>query len=140
MIVLQSTPKHVDVGAIKKKIKSMSGIVNVHDFHIWQLTDGMVICSLHVGIEESADHKFGEMVGEIKSVLHYYGIHSSAIQPEYVALYNSEVMEGEVCGQNCVEECEEDWCCKKDAEVKQSTEYSVSDVSYQNFQTFHEEV
>lgn len=137
--MLQSTPAHIDVAAIKRRVVDINGVINVHDLHIWQLTDGMVICSLHIGVEESADTHFTDMSLHIKSILHEYGIHSSAIQPEYLAMFNSEVMSGEVCAQNCVEECEEDWCCANEKETKPTTEYSVDAVSFQNFQPFHEE-
>jgi zinc transporter 1 len=60
----------------------VEGLVSIHDFHVWQLVDGVVICSIHITVEEGAE--FSEVVEEVKKVLHEFGIHSSAIQPEFV--------------------------------------------------------
>jgi hypothetical protein len=54
----------------------------VHDFHMWQLIDGMTITSVHIAVEEGAD--FTNIVREVRKLLHDYGIHSSSIQPEFV--------------------------------------------------------
>jgi len=64
-------------------LQQLEGVIGLHDFHVWQLTDGMIICSLHIGVEEGVD--FTKLVNEVKRVLHEAGIHSSAIQPEFVA-------------------------------------------------------
>ena len=58
-------------------------MIGVHDFHVWQLVDGMVIASIHVKVQDGCD--FGEIAGKIKKVFHRQGIHSTAIQPEFAA-------------------------------------------------------
>lgn len=107
-ILLQSTPKHIDLKAIKTKIRNIDGVINTHDFHAWQLTDGMVISSLHVVCKHGCN--FEEIAESIKVILHKAGIHSTAIQPEFV---NDLHITSDSCLQNCVEDCAEDWCCKE---------------------------
>ena len=46
---------------------------------------------------------------QTQAVFHKYGVHSTAIQPEF-----TQIMKSKECEQNCVEECAEDWCCKKE--------------------------
>lgn len=40
----------------------------MHDFHVWQLVDGLVISSVHISVEEGAD--FINVVEEIKKIFH----------------------------------------------------------------------
>jgi len=111
MILLQSVPSEIDLEAVRLRTSTVRGVVSVHDLHVWQLVDGMIIASVHLMIEEGTD--VGNVVYQVKQIFHTYGIHSSAIQPEYI---KSTVQKDPYCLQNCVEECEEDWCCKKGAE------------------------
>lgn len=108
VILLQATPTEIDLGSLKEEVRNISGVVNVHDLHCWQLVNDLPICSLHVAIEEGTD--FNTLAVAVKELLHEYGIHSSTIQPEFVHRYSKS---GDVCLQNCVEGCEEEWCCEK---------------------------
>lgn len=105
--------------------------------HMWQLIDGMTITSVHIAVEEGAD--FTNIVKEVRKLLHDYGIHSSSIQPEFVPrttnkvnpLYSDHfliyIQPADYCEENCVQECDEDWCCKKSADKKKKMdkEYSI---------------
>merc|ERR1712137_399719 len=115
-ILLQSVPKHINLNHIKNSILSIDGVFGVHDFHAWQLTDGMVISSMHVVCEEGAP--FNDLSQKIKRVLHKAGIHSTAIQPEYTPMRAGSGHDA--CAQNCVEDCKEDWCCKTPGEEKKA--------------------
>jgi hypothetical protein len=86
IILLQATPTEIDLSSLKEEVRSISGVVNVHDLHCWQLVNDLPICSLHVAIEEGTD--FNILVAEVKELLHEYGIHSSTIQPEFVHRYS----------------------------------------------------
>jgi len=78
---------------------------------MWQLVDGMTIASIHIACEEGVD--FTQLVGEVRKVFHKHGVHSTTIQPEFVP---RNFQESPFCEQNCVRECDEDWCCKKSAD------------------------
>jgi len=115
-ILLQSIPAHIDLEEVQYKINLIEGIVSTHDLHIWQLVDGVVISSVHVSVTEGSDFK--KIVSKIKKVLHSYGIHSSSIQPEFV--HKDTQIVHQFCEEMCVEDCEEDWCCKKPSELSKS--------------------
>jgi len=117
MILLQSTPTEIDIEKLRKSLNKVEGILSIHDFHVWQLVDGMIIASIHVAVEEGAD--FTNLVSEVKRIFHEVGIHSSAIQPEFVP---RNFQEKAFCEQNCVRECDEDWCCKKTADLRKEAE------------------
>jgi len=112
MILLQKVPDEIDMDKLRHKILKIQGVVSQHDLHVWQLVDGMTIASIHVGIDENVEFK--SVVSRIKKIFHSQGIHSTSIQPEFVSISND--FKQDFCVQNCIESCEEEWCCKKTAE------------------------
>jgi len=114
IILLQSTPDEVNMEQIKRKMLKLEGLLSVHDLHVWQLVDGMFISSVHVAVEEGAD--FINLVSEIKKIFHEAGVHSTSIQPEFLPRNAPTTI---FCLQNCVKDCDEDWCCKKTAEISE---------------------
>lgn len=118
MILMQSTPTDFPLKLIRRRIKSVPHVLNIHDFHVWRLVDDLMICSMHISVESSV-RSFDEVVETIKNILHEYGIHSSAIQPEFTQLPNVEESK---CKSNCIQECDADWCCKSVSETESETE------------------
>lgn len=108
IILLQHTGE-VKVGAVRRELQKIEGIISVHDLHVWHLVDGMVIGSVHVACEEGVD--FPHVAAEVKKIFHSHGIHSSTIQPEFVPRSHGQRPN---CEQNCVKDCDEDWCCKEE--------------------------
>ncbi|BCW65560.1 cation transporter [Arthrobacter sp. NicSoilB4] len=53
-VLLEATPKGVDVQLIREHILSVEGVVSVHDIHIWTITSGVPVFSAHVVVEDAA--------------------------------------------------------------------------------------
>lgn len=53
-VLLEATPKGVDVQLIREHILSVDGVVSVHDIHIWTITSGVPVFSAHVVVEDAA--------------------------------------------------------------------------------------
>jgi cobalt-zinc-cadmium efflux system protein len=51
-VLLEATPKGVDVQMIREHILSVEGVVSVHDIHIWTITSGVPVFSAHVVVED----------------------------------------------------------------------------------------
>ena len=51
-IVMQSTPKHLDINKIKSKIESLPEVNNLHHIHAWNLSDREVFFEAHVELTE----------------------------------------------------------------------------------------
>jgi cobalt-zinc-cadmium efflux system protein len=47
-VLLEATPKGVEVQMIREHILSVEGVVSVHDIHIWTITSGVPVFSAHV--------------------------------------------------------------------------------------------
>lgn len=63
------------------ELRNIPGVLSLHDLHIWQLVDGLVIASVHVGCYEDCD--FATLAREVREVFHEHRIHSITIQPEF---------------------------------------------------------
>ncbi|KUM33795.1 cation diffusion facilitator family transporter [Arthrobacter sp. EPSL27] len=53
-VLLEATPKGVDVQLIREHILAVDGVVSVHDIHIWTITSGVPVFSAHVVVEDAA--------------------------------------------------------------------------------------
>lgn len=54
-VLLQATPKGIDLDEVRAHLLLGEGIVDAHDLHAWTLTSGMHVVSAHVVIKPSAD-------------------------------------------------------------------------------------
>ena len=54
-ILLEATPKGVDLDAVRSHIVGATGVVDVHDLHVWTITSGMNVVSAHVVLDDGAD-------------------------------------------------------------------------------------
>jgi zinc transporter 1 len=79
-ILLHKVPHSLNVPALEHSIKSIAGVLAVHDFHVWALDPSRVIGSVHVVLDRSAPYT--KVLDEVKVLLHKAGIHSSTVQPE----------------------------------------------------------
>ena len=80
-ILLQGVPTGISLQEVDEAIREVDGVEDVHDLHIWQLSESKVVASVHV--LASRDHDFMRVAIDIRRALHDRGIHSSTIQPEY---------------------------------------------------------
>jgi len=53
-ILLEATPKDVDVSAVRRHLLEAPGVRDVHDLHLWAITSGMNLVSAHVVVDDSA--------------------------------------------------------------------------------------
>uniref|UniRef100_H2YRV6 Zinc transporter 1 n=1 Tax=Ciona savignyi TaxID=51511 RepID=H2YRV6_CIOSA len=81
LVLLQTVPKHIQLQSVKDKIKTIDGVQEIHDFHIWQLTGEKLVATVHVQCSDS--QVYLRIAKEIKQKLHDEGIHSSTVQPEF---------------------------------------------------------
>lgn len=47
-VLLEGTPKDVDIHALRQSLEKTSGVKNVHDLHVWSLTSSVNAMSAHV--------------------------------------------------------------------------------------------
>ena len=54
-VLLEATPKGIDLEEVRTHIKEATGVADVHDLHAWTITSGMNVVSAHVVLDEGAD-------------------------------------------------------------------------------------
>lgn len=51
-ILLEATPRGVDLVAVREHIVSTPGVLDAHDLHAWMITSGMPVLSVHVVVAD----------------------------------------------------------------------------------------
>jgi cobalt-zinc-cadmium efflux system protein len=46
-ILMQSVPEGIDVAEVQRTMEQISGVVKVHDLHVWSVTSGVFTLSAH---------------------------------------------------------------------------------------------
>jgi len=54
-VLLEATPRGVDLAELRDHVLSTPGVVEVHDLHVWTITSGMPVMSAHVVVDDSVD-------------------------------------------------------------------------------------
>jgi cobalt-zinc-cadmium efflux system protein len=55
-VLLEGTPREVDLEAVRAAMEGVPGIKAVHDLHVWTLTSGVHALSAHAVLQEGAAH------------------------------------------------------------------------------------
>ena len=54
-VLLEATPRGIDMDHVRRHILDAPGVVDCHDLHAWTITSGMNVVSAHVVLAEGAD-------------------------------------------------------------------------------------
>jgi cobalt-zinc-cadmium efflux system protein len=55
-VLLEGTPREVDLAALRATMEGVPGVKTVHDLHVWTLTSGVHALSAHAVLQEGAAH------------------------------------------------------------------------------------
>jgi cobalt-zinc-cadmium efflux system protein len=47
-ILMQATPRHLNLAEVQQTLESVTGVARVHDLHVWTLTSGLFTLTAHV--------------------------------------------------------------------------------------------
>ncbi len=53
-VLFESTPEGVDLDDLRAHLAAVPGVVEIHDLHVWTITSGMPVLSVHVVVEPGA--------------------------------------------------------------------------------------
>lgn len=81
-VLLQATPSTINGAEVAEDIMSLPGVEDIHDLHIWQLSEHQLIATLHVTVSSPAS-EFTELARTIQECFAGYGIPTLTIQPEF---------------------------------------------------------
>ena len=84
-ILLESTPRDVDVQKMVKEIAQVKGVLGVHDIHVWSLTQSLRTMSAHILTDDVHISTGSEIQLQINEILqHRYKIAHATLQLECV--------------------------------------------------------
>ena len=81
--IMEAVPKSVDVTKLEEDIKKLPALVDLHDLHVWALTEGKISLSAHVSSDNPTRTLF-----EANRLFVTYGIRHSTVQVENYANRN----------------------------------------------------
>ncbi len=80
-ILLEGTPRHLDLDSIAREVTSLAGVARIHDLHIWTVGSGFTAMSAHVDLQAGADAE--AVRRSVHQLLHQrYAIAHTTIQTE----------------------------------------------------------
>lgn len=69
-VLLEGVPQGIDLDAIRSFLKRNLAIEDVHDLHVWSVSEGGVAASLHVRIAQTQLNGAPDIVRDVKELLH----------------------------------------------------------------------
>ena len=83
-ILLQAAPAHVDVARVQHDLEAIDEVDAAHDLHVWTLTSGMEVASVHLrladGCDQDATHR---VLDEARRLLRdVHGLEHATVQVE----------------------------------------------------------
>ncbi|MEE2033397.1 cation diffusion facilitator family transporter [Rhodococcus chondri] len=88
-ILTQASPAHLDVDAVRADLGALPGVCGVHDLHVWTLTTGMDVATVHL----VSDHDPQWILESARTTLSSHGLDHATVQ-----------VEGTVDGRQCEED------------------------------------
>lgn len=87
-VLLESTPAHISLEAVRAKLEAIAGVENVHDLHVWTVTSGVIAMSAHVLVREHDRHQ--HVLEHCHDAMKEFGINHVTIQLERVEMRDKE--------------------------------------------------
>ena len=84
-ILVEGTPRDIDLSAIVRDLKQVNGVNDVHDLHVWSITQSMRSLSAHIATDDIPISASAPIKHEISELLfHKYRIAHATLQFECV--------------------------------------------------------
>src|SRR5512145_923362 len=86
-VLLEASPRHVDLDEVRSHLIAVPGVVDVHDLHAWTITSGMPVLSVHVTVSDACleERGVGSLLDEFSNCVadHFDVDHATfQIEPE----------------------------------------------------------
>jgi len=82
-VLLEGTPAGMDMPAVIAAIKSVGGVLDVHDLHVWMVGPGVVACSCHILVAEQSIRDGQQVLrAVVHDIEHRFHITHTTVQVE----------------------------------------------------------
>lgn len=79
-VLLEATPSHISLGAVRERLQGLPGVQSVHDLHVWTVTSGVIAMSAHAIVPDPSLHQ-GFLQSSV-TAMREFGIGHVTIQVE----------------------------------------------------------
>jgi cobalt-zinc-cadmium efflux system protein len=80
-VLMQATPRHIDLAEVQRTLEAVEGVRKVHDLHIWTLSSNLFTLTAHVVV--NGDHDQHALLNSLEKTIHdRFGIDHITIQLE----------------------------------------------------------
>ncbi|MGQ0538211.1 MAG: cation diffusion facilitator family transporter [Gemmatimonadaceae bacterium] len=83
-VLLEATPAHISLGAVRSRLESIPGIEGVHDLHVWTVSSGLVAMSAHAVVQDPHEHQ--NVLERAIAAMQHFGIAHVTVQLERQAI------------------------------------------------------
>ncbi|MBK8252944.1 MAG: cation transporter [Polyangiaceae bacterium] len=80
-VLMEGTPPHLDIARVEASIRGVPGVTDVHDLHVWSISEGFDLLTVHVVIARGF-HGTDVAAAVSRHVKETLGIDHSTVQPE----------------------------------------------------------
>jgi cobalt-zinc-cadmium efflux system protein len=87
-ILLESTPAHIPLPAVRGQLEAIPGIESVHDLHVWAVTPAVVAMSAHCIVRQPDQHQ--HVLEHVHDAMRLFGIDHVTIQLEREEMFERE--------------------------------------------------
>lgn len=80
-VLMQGAPPGLDCAAMESAVRAVPGVVGLHDLHVWRVSDGLDVVTLHVVVAEASE---GTRVARLvtSALRERFGAVQVTVQPE----------------------------------------------------------
>lgn len=82
-VLLEASPKQIDVRRLVKDIGQIPGVKSVHDIHVWSITPELHAMSCHILTDGPSASKAARIREQTEELLRRYNIEHTTLQMEY---------------------------------------------------------
>ena len=88
-VLLESTPAHIPLGAVRGQLEAIPGVESVHDLHVWTVTSGVIAMSAHAIVREPERQQ--HVLEHVLDAMRLFGIQHCTVQIEQREMYEREL-------------------------------------------------
>jgi cobalt-zinc-cadmium efflux system protein len=81
-VLMEGVPRGISIQEVTEALKGLPGVQDAHDLHVWSLTSGRNIATIHLVIGEDADHQ-GIIDAANRTLADRFAIQHATIQVEH---------------------------------------------------------
>ena len=86
-VLMEGVPKGISIDEVTGALMGLPGVLDTHDLHVWSLTSGRNIATIHLVIADDADHQ-GIIDTANRTLAERFSISHATIQVEHDELAN----------------------------------------------------